>query len=224
MGALDLSDFRGELDLIFGDRSITNEETIFNRWINFGYLEITGALDFEELEEHDDTITTSASDDEYGAPTDALAIKLIKDLTNDQTLEWVSKPDLFRRPVGGEGEPLYWTRHKGDIYLRPTPDGAYNLRIFYKKSPTLLSGNGDQTVLQDMWDQAIVYFSASHGFMMLGEEQRGVAWYNRGVRYSQSRMTEQKFQEGTIGLKMAQADRDLGVDDGGVSNVQSVQG
>lgn len=213
MGQLELQDFRSELDLVFGDRSFTNENTFYDRWTNFGYLEIVTAIDFEELDE-DHTINTSASTQNYAGPTDPIAVKMVRDDTNDRTLDWLDKVDLLRRPAATEGEPLYWTRHIDEIWLHPVPDGAYALNAIHKKTPALLSGDTDVTVLEAGWDQGIIYFAVSHGFMMLGEENRGVAWYNRGLAYAQSRMTEEKFQEGTVGLKASQADLDPGVNVG----------
>lgn len=209
MGVLQLSDFREELDLIFGDRSFTNENTFYDRWTNFGYLEVTTAIDFEELDA-EFSITTADGGEDYDGPSDPLAIKMIRDETNDRNLDWVEKQELFRQPKTSTGEPEVWTRHITEIFLRPVPDDIYTLTGIYKKTPDLLSSASDTTVLQAAWDQGIIYFAISHGFMVLGEEDRGIAWYNRGLAFAQSRMTEGKFSEGTVGLRQSQADLDPG--------------
>ena len=83
MGDLALSDFRGELDLVFGDRGFTSENTFYDRWVNFGYLEVTTAIDFESLDE-DLSVTTSSSTQNYTGPTSPLAVKSVRDDSADK--------------------------------------------------------------------------------------------------------------------------------------------
>lgn len=202
MGFLALTDFVDELTLMLGNPSGLTGGNL-ERWVNFGYLELASGVDFEALDE-DFSFASVAGMQNYGGPVDPLAVKLVRNESQDYNLDWVGKEDLLRRPKGTSGAPEVWTRHKGDILLWPVPLGADTFNAIFKEAPATLTGT-DKTVLAAQWDQAVLMFAASFGYHALGVADRGVTWFNRGVAYVNSRMTEQAIHEGTAGLGMAQA-------------------
>lgn len=202
MGLLTLPDFVDELELALGDvPGLSSGQT--ERWINFGYLELATGVDFEALDD-DFTFPTVAAQQAYTGPSEPLAVKIVRNEDQDYNLDWTGKEDLLRRPTGTGGPPEVWTRHKEDILLWPVPLSVDSFRVVYKKTPAPLSGT-DATVLPAQWDLAVVMFAASYGYHSLAMADRAVAWFNRGVAYVNSRMTEQSIHEGTAGLGMAQA-------------------
>jgi len=193
MGLLTLVDFRDELDITFGERGI--EEPTLNRWIHFAYLDLCSSVDFEILDEEDSFSTVSGTR-AYNDPADEyMLIKHIRDTTSDFGLSWIPKEDFFRLTAADTGQPKRWTLHKDKIYFYPKPDAAYALKVIYKKVPDVLD-EADVTVLPPQWDQAISMFAVHYGYMAMGEENRGIAWYNRAVSYIQTRMTEGDMMKG----------------------------
>lgn len=197
MGFMDLSDFRAELEVHFGERSL--DPGTLDRWTNFGYLELCTGVDFEILDE-DHGFNTANGDRDYTGPTTPLAIKLLRNTTQDESLTWTPKEEFFRLAWTKTGTPKRWTRHIDDILVWPTPTAIHAMIAVYKKTPTILSLDTDKTVLQDAWDRAISMLSTYHGYMSLGEEKRAAFWYNVAVNYINSRLTEGTFVGGQAGL------------------------
>lgn len=217
MGALQLSEFRDQLEVTFGERGLSS--TILNQWVNFGYLELVTGLDFEILD-NEFTFNTAVGDRDYTGPTDPLVIKFLRNETQDETLTWVPKEEFFRLPSATNGTPKRWTRHLDEIFVYPKPTAIESMLAVYKDEPTELSNDTDVTVIPATWDQAIINLSTSHGYMVVGEENRAVVWYQKAVNYINSRMSEDNLSRGTAGLFRA---FNLGESDG-VLNPPTVQG
>lgn len=197
MGLLTLANFRTDVQGALGDRGISSSK--LDRWINFGYLDLAGAVEFEVLT-NDENVNTVDAIQFITAPTNTLIIQFLKDTTSDNLLEWVPKSELFRRAITPKGQPLFWTRHKGLIYLHPVPDKAYTLFISTLEPPAALSSVSDVSLFPDTWDPAIFMLSVHHALLAIGEETRSSAWLARAITYIQSRMTEQDMQTDAAGL------------------------
>ncbi len=197
MGLLTLANFRTDLQSALGDRGITDGR--LDRWINFGYLDLAGAVEFEILA-NDESIATTGSTQTITAPTNTLIIQFIKDTTSDNLLGWIPKQEMFRRAITPTDTPLNWTRHKTLIYLHPVPDGIFNLMVATMEPPAALSSASGVSLFPDTWDPAIFMLSVHHALLALGEEQRSSAWLARGITYIQSRITEQDLQSAGAGL------------------------
>ena len=200
MGLLALSDFEDELEVTFGERNLS--AGTLARWINFGYLELCTAVDFEGLDA-EDTFNTAVGDDDYTAPTDPLVIKIVRNMTQDEPLTWTPKEDFMRLEKGTNDTPKRWTRHIDDILVWPTPIAIESILVVYKDEPAALSAASDETVLPAAWDMAVTYLATGHGYMTLGEEARAIVWYNKAISYINSRMTEGNLASGTAGLLAA---------------------
>lgn len=194
MGLLKLLDFRDELDVTFGERNI--ESPTYNRWINFGYLDLCTSVDFDIFDD-EVTVPTSNGVRSYTGPTSPfLFIKHIRDNTSEEGLSFIPKEDFFRLPISDTDAPKRWTLHQSKIWLYPTPNAAYSLKVIFKETPDPLEEDDDPTVLHAGWDAAVSMLSTHYGYMALGEENRGIAWYNRAVSYIQTRMTEGDIKRG----------------------------
>ncbi len=187
MGLMSLDDLRTDVQSALGDKGITNSR--LDRWINFGYLDLGGSVDFEILE-GDTTTATSTGVQTIAVPTDTEIIKLIKDTTNDTLLGWIPKVEMFRRSITPTAVPINWTRHGNLIYLHPVPNGTINMFIVHKDAPAILSSGSDITVFADIWDPAVFLLAVHQGLLALGEDQRSASWLGRAISYIQSKITE----------------------------------
>jgi len=169
MGLLTLADFRIELQSALGDRGIDN--TRLDQWINFGYLDLVGSVDFATLDSNSSVNTVNATQT-VAVASNAAIIKFIKDTTSDNLLAWLPTIELFRRNITPTAQPTHWTREGDLIYLHPVPNGVFALSQFIKTPPTVLSAAGDLTVFIATWDDAVFTLAVHHALLALNEEQR----------------------------------------------------
>lgn len=195
--ALSITNYRSQLQAILGKRGYATAE--LDAWINMGYQDLAGVVDFPELEETS-TVNTAGNTQSISAPPNVLVIQLLKDETSDVALQWLAKPELFRRKISPEGAPKYWTRQGDLIYLSPVPDGVYAIRVFFKQAPADLGTGSSSSVFPDVWDPVILQLAAHYALMGTGQEQRGAAFLSRAVTYIQSHITEDDLRGHEIGL------------------------
>ncbi len=192
MGVMTLTNFRDDTQSALGDRGLANAS--LDRWINLGYLDIAGAVDFDILQEEDTTQSTVAGTVSVNVPTGAHKVKYVRSTTGDNLLEWVPVTELYRRSQSA-GTPTVWAQRKNLILFNPIPSTVLALRIGYRKSPTALSATGDVTVLPDYWDAPIFLLAVHYGLLSRGEDQRAMVWLQRAAAYIQSRITERDLME-----------------------------
>lgn len=201
MGLLTGSEFSDDLQLMLGNRGFTPIQLL--RWLNFGYFDVAGAIDFPELD-----LSTSPSlalnGNALPVPADAMVIKVIKDVTADVKLNWLPL-DEFMRPKVSSGQPIYWTRDGSTIHFRPSlgkivPAAPHSITIYYKKEPVAIT-SGTRSVFARTWDVAILKLAGSHALYSLGEEARGAALYNAAIAYMQTRLTEENLNALYRGLE-----------------------
>jgi hypothetical protein len=93
-------------------------------------------------------------------PSGCLFIHTIHDDTNDAKLSY--RPFRWyieqtgHATAASENKPKYWTPYGSTIYLDPTPDATYDLNVYYRQRPTLLSAGTDTTAIGDEWDEVII--------------------------------------------------------------------
>ena len=184
MGAYTYSQFVDTyLDFRLGNNSATDSYRLL--WLNQAYRFLTmsdkpfgikKSLYFPELE----TSTTSDTTDGVAyisTPSDALIIREVYDTTNDARLDWISWPDYVgktdRSDTSAEGYPAYWHRRGGSIYLYPTPDSTYTMRVYYKKRVDNLDGSTyNTTEIGKEWDDVILELAVMFGRNWLNEPER----------------------------------------------------
>ena len=197
MGYMTLANFRTDVQSALGSKGIADGR--LDRWINFGYHDLAGSVDFETLES-ETTTATVASTQTIAVPTGAEIIKLVKDTTNDSLLGWVPKTELFRRSITPTAVPEVWSRHGDLIYFAPVPNAIINMFIVHKNPPTRLTASGNTSTFPDIWDPAVFLLSVHHGLLALGEDQRSASWLGRAISYIGSRITEVDMHSQAAGL------------------------
>lgn len=203
MGFFTLEDFREELSSVLGQRGTGDRR--LDRWINFGYLDLTGALDFDELNDLYE-LNVTASQNTYDVPAKTRMVKAVVNEDTDRLLDYVDPTEFFRLDRTKTAEPLRWTRYADNILLHPTPADSATFTVMRKVDPDRLEEYDDVTVLSDTWDAAIHMLSVYHGFLALAEnEARANAWMTRAIMYIQTRATQEEMfvKESGLGLSYA---------------------
>lgn len=190
MGLMTLADFRGELSAVTGGRANIGDPRI-DLWINFGYFDVTGAVEFDELEDELE-VTTTSSVDSVNLPSTVRSVYGVRGPSG--LLQWVTKHEWMRLFGAASAEPTKWTRIGNEIKLSPTPNALYSLIAFTKVDADKLEADTDVTVLPRTWDMAVHYLAVSHAYYAMEEVATGANWLNRAIAYIQTRASEENRQ------------------------------
>ena len=186
MGELTRAEIRERVRFQFGNNtafdSVGDDATNFyDKWIDAAYRRLTTSeyfwgkrrrFRFPELE----TSTTADTVDGtayVSTPSGSLVIQHVYDtennvyLTNIPYSEYVKYTN--RADTSAEGGPTYWTRTGAYIYLHPTPDDAYTLRIHYRKIPDNFASDSATSEIGSEWDEIIVQLAVYTGKRDTGE-------------------------------------------------------
>ena len=153
----------------------------YGLWVNRAYNHLT-TMDrffgvrrdfyFPQLETSS-TASTVDGTAYVSVPTDCLIIREIYDTTNNRKFVNIPHSEYVgytsRADTTAEGKPTSWVRQGTYIYLYPTPDAAYTLRIYYRKIPTVLSADGAVTAIGDEWDDIVVQLAVYYGKSWTGD-------------------------------------------------------
>ena len=166
MGQMQLSEFQSELLFEMGNDDTINEYR--TDWINRAYRTLTTqdqffgkdiSLYFPELE----TSTASTTADgtaTVAMPSDAHFIRTIWESSSDVKMTNISWSDYIERTGRGTEDsrsaPRFWVRRGTNVYMYPTPDGAYGITMYYKKQITELSDATDTIEIGEEWDEAVL--------------------------------------------------------------------
>lgn len=200
MGTETLTTFLENVKLQLGNNTAFASPTDFyTRWINRAYIRLTTQdifwgtrrrFYFPQLE----TSSTAATADGVvyvSVPTDCLVVRDIYDTTNNRKLTNIPHPTYVgytdRSNTSAEGKSTEWVRQGTYLYLHPTPDAIYTLRIYYRKIPAILSLGADATVLGTEWDEPIITLAA----------YTGKIWT---MDYDKAKILKQEFLDQTAGL------------------------
>jgi hypothetical protein len=204
MGLITLTDLRTDLQTVLGNKGIA--EAALDRYINFGYYDLAGAIEFEALTVQTALSTTASQAyiNNATTPSTALVVLMLRDSTNDSLLGWVPRNEYFRRKQASTGVPQVWTRHPNSgvpsLFLHPVPNGVFSVEVTTIEPPTALSNGTDVSVLPTIYDPALFQLAVHHGLLAQNEEQRAMAWLGRAIAYLESRITETDFHESSRGL------------------------
>lgn len=191
MGRMTLANFESELELIFGSRSIGN--TRIDRWLHWAVDEISGAIDFEALQELQ-SISTVASTVSYSLDSNCLGIKSVFDTTSDKRLLRVGTEKFMTFDEDTEGNPKFYTRYGGKVHLWPTPDAVYTVKVLKRiEHSSWTSGAND---LPAQWDPVVLALAAHYGFGALEELQQSSFWFNRAMALIRSRREDIELDDG----------------------------
>lgn len=202
--AMTLSEYRTDLQRALGNLGLTNTE--LDRYINHGYLDIVGGVDFSALEAVETQALTIGTR-EYAVPDDTLMIKMVVNDTQNDILEFVPVTEFYRRRVVVNAAPEEWTRLGNEIQVNPPPDAADDLHIIYKVAPDELTADTDEIVIPSIWDPAVLHMAVFYGLMAKGEEDRALAYKQSAMAYIQTRITEEEEYAHGLGTGLTQARR-----------------
>jgi len=208
MGERTFTEMQTDLKLELGNRDDTIVTSArLGDWINQAYIQLTCAkrifeikkrLYFPELEVFDWSKSTANTTKTISIPTGCIVIRHIKMSSGGDNKPLVRMTEKkywdYIPNTSGYGEPTHWVRYNNQIYLYPTPDATYKMRIAYKKRPTLLSSGDDLTAIGDEWDDPIVQLAVIRSHLRIGEIDKANAkrsYFNEAV----SNIVELYFEE-----------------------------
>lgn len=184
MSNLGFDTLKTYLKLIFDNRADLETPTnYYGVWVNFAYKDLTSRnrwwgrkmkFDFPQLETDSDredaAVTTTDGVAYVSVPTGALIVRDIWDSTSDAELERITWKEYVdqtgRANTSSEGQPTQWVRNGSYLYLYPTPDTTYSLRVYFRKIPSALTGTSS-TVIGEEWDEPILELAAVKGYTWL---------------------------------------------------------
>lgn len=190
MGNYTLAQFRDRLQKTLGNKGFTDPE--LDVWINAGYAEVSGAVQFEFAYPSIASVNIAEGTSE-GVGLDALAS--IESVTIDEegiVLVRTSVENIRARQKEGRqrGKPQYYARYGNSLVVYPVADKAYTVTVVGEGDPSPLSNEDERTPFHSTWDNAVHMFAAAQAFFDLGEDERGLFWFDRAVRYAGSRKTD----------------------------------
>ena len=192
MGFLTLEDFQDELASMIGEDGPGRKRSSnrLTRYVNMGYFELTGTQEFKELFAIE-TIPTIADNKTYIHDTGIQSVRGVIDTTNKKSLRRTTIENFHRYDVEVTGQPEIWARESGLIYVWPIPDAVYSLDILHQLIPTVLAALTDSTVLNSIWDQAVLLLAAKSALMIKGDVEKTGAYLELARSYIGSRVSDQ---------------------------------
>lgn len=102
------------------------------------------------------------------------------------------------------GKPRNYNITQGEIELFPTPDGTYNLEMYYYgKIPSLATAVGGVNAVLTHFPDVYLYGSLIHSAPYLGDDQRTQLW---GTLYKQVvddiNMNSERAKQGAVGRRI----------------------
>jgi hypothetical protein len=192
MGLLTLDEIRDQIRGALGGR-VPDGDSRLTTWVNLGYMEVIGAVDFPELDLNVN-INTVIGTNSYAVPAGMVQVQVVYDSVTKYAPRKVDKAEFFRQDASEVGSPKIWLRHGASVYIHPTPSDVRSLKILGRSEPAGLAADGSVTILPKTWDTAIFLLGTSYALLALNEDARSVSWYNRALVYMQSRIIEGQLQ------------------------------
>ena len=186
MGDRTFATFKSNLQLALGNRD--DMTAYLGNWINSAYRTLTSKnyspilgrkFTFPEIETDVSSNTTNGTP-YISKPTDCLFVQTIDDTTTDKKLHNISWMDYIgktgRATSSQKSNPSNWVTRGSYIYLFPTPDATYVLKVYYRKRPAALTGTGT-TDIGSEWDDILENLAIYQSFMRLGEPEKAKFYY-----------------------------------------------
>ena len=192
MGFLTLKGYQEELVAMIGQGApgFKRGNKRLTRYINMGYFELTGTQEFKELFAIE-TIPTIIDAKTYPHAVGIQSVRGVIDTTNLFDLRRLNIENFFKLDPATSGKPERWAREGGLIYLWPVPDAVYSMDILHQKEPTALVADIDKTVLNSIWDQAVLLFAAKAAAMIDNDSDKVNMYLGLARNYVGSRITDQ---------------------------------
>ncbi len=183
MGVYTYTEFQSKLVTNLGERDdIENQKS---SWVNIAYqsfcnrnkfwkFTVPKLFRFPELDVTSEK-TTKDGQAYILKESDYLFAYTLWDKTNDVPItfrphRWYVK-QTGRSDTDSEDKPQFWTTYGNKIYLYPTPDDAYNITVYYRKKPALMTGS-NTTVIGEEWDESILLLATAQSARRLMDWER----------------------------------------------------
>jgi len=177
------AEFSANLLFNLGNRDDLDTEA--GDWINRAYRTLYSMKKFGGRDVYFPELETSAAANtvngvvSVATPTDCLFIHYVHDTTSDVKLTGMSLGDYVKKTgravTASRAAPKKWVRHAALVYLHPTPDDAYALRIWYRKRPIELTAVAT-TVIGEEWDEPILLLATYQSMMRMNEFDKAKAF------------------------------------------------
>lgn len=137
--------------------------------LNEGYRRVCSRVDMRELETTDTSVTTEDGLDYVPLPSDVFSVIQVDNVTSGFALQiepagMRGRSQYLDANSGKPPEalPQYWETSAQRLYLRPTPDDVYRLRIRYKVAPATVSQStlDESPVLPEHLHMAVAWAAA----------------------------------------------------------------
>jgi hypothetical protein len=109
-------------------------------------------------QEQIDEITVGDDFEGLDIPNDALRVINVynDDGTNNRVLTRISLKDYLAKAIGND-VPLWWTRHRSQILVNPTPSAGTVLKILYYAEFNSFDDDDDETALSQIAPDLFIY-------------------------------------------------------------------
>lgn len=159
-------------------------DTLVKDWLNTCYLDLVTTGKFPELQRFapipcpilDTTIpfSTVLADEDYlltSIAPDFMFPIALRDTTNNMPLRQRDIRWYDRNKSTANGKPLIYVVYGGYIYLDPTPDDAYTIRMRYRKKvdSVALVNPTDIPIIATEWHEALILGATYRGLRSLGD-------------------------------------------------------
>jgi hypothetical protein len=161
-------------------------------WINAAYHDVESVTEWPFLEAILSNINTVSGADLITLPGDLGKIISLRDVTNTNKLEYVTRKWFEREVVDPttRGTPDQYTLVGSDaIQLYPVPDGIYTMSIYYQKELSDLTAGSPALAIPDRLHYAVVLGAVRYALTAESEEDRAKeseSLYNESIARAMS--------------------------------------
>jgi len=158
------------------------EPTKAKEFVNRAYRQMAMSFQFVELEEETDadTVVDQAT---VTWPTGARDIITVYNETEKERLEpeTIQFYDDQDTSTDNTGAPKYFILYGGELFIFPTADAVYTLRIRHRGLPDEMDDDAESPVYPSDWHEVIVLNAASKAGFFLGYDSKGINLKNEAL-------------------------------------------
>lgn len=134
------------------------------------------------------TATTNVGEDTYDLPADFSHFTGAGNPVwlDNEPLEQIDRADIEDRGPAS-GKPISFTQYEGNIIFWPTPDGEYDLTLFYRAGPLTMVDDLEEPTLPDDYHELLPIYARARLYGDEDDEQAMTTWL--GMFESELRQT-----------------------------------
>lgn len=138
---------------------VSNAE--IDRWLNRANYDLIDAAGVEATSAQ--SITTADGTESYALPADIGMVEQVELLDSaDSTIFTILRPlSLSERDTEGKGRPRGYYVLGTSLYLVPTPDAVYTLRVWHTRAGVTLSADGDTPIVPTRFHDLLTLYAVA---------------------------------------------------------------